>query len=321
MYSSSEAAYSEYQEQGKGMTETLPPSYDVVVGAVPPAGSGTPSAPPLSQIPASETPLMSAHQGQTGYDGRGHTQQQSRRTSQADSAKPGCSKRGVEGYVKFSLAHTLRMNLEPDPTRQDPELDVEAQFSRNVVRRQKRVIANKMRLQCVSGWLWCLGVILVLGYIGVPVGMIITGFAGINECPYRKNSLIGYLIGGGILLGVTLLFRSIPSVATIGKNHNWCRTRNSSSCSGGICAFEVLFYIILAINVIVIILGSYWTFDGKPPFECPRDDPDCSDYCQEGVYVGAVIFLILQYALYVITPVYMCITISCNYWLRKQELE
>jgi hypothetical protein len=118
MYSSSEAAYSEYQEQGKGMTETLPPSYDVVVGAVPPAGSGTPSAPPLSQIPASETPLMSAHQGQTGYDGRGHTQQQSRRTSQADSAKPGCSKRGVEGYVKFSLAHTLRMNLEPDPTRQ-----------------------------------------------------------------------------------------------------------------------------------------------------------------------------------------------------------
>ena len=38
---------------------------------------------------------------------------------------------------------------------QDPELDVEAQFSSNVVRRQKRVIANKMRLQCVSGWLWC----------------------------------------------------------------------------------------------------------------------------------------------------------------------
>ncbi|CAI8043998.1 hypothetical protein GBAR_LOCUS24420 [Geodia barretti] len=155
MYSSSEAAYSEYQEQGKGMTETLPPSYDAVVGAVPPGGSGAPSAPPLSQIPASETPLMAAHQGQTGYDGRGHTQQQSRRTSQAASAKPGCSKRGVEGYVKFSLAHTLRMNLEPDPTRLDPELDVEAQFSSNVVRRQKRVIANKMRLQCVSGWLWC----------------------------------------------------------------------------------------------------------------------------------------------------------------------
>ena len=38
---------------------------------------------------------------------------------------------------------------------QDPELDVEAQFSRHVVSRQRRVIANKMRLQCVSGWLWC----------------------------------------------------------------------------------------------------------------------------------------------------------------------
>ena len=84
---------------------------------------------------------------------------------------------------------------------------------------------------------------------------------------------------------------------------------------------QVLFYIVLALNVIVVILGSYWVFDGEPPFECAREKQDCTDYCQEGVYVGAVIFLVLQYVLYVITPVYMCVTVSCNYCLRKQELE
>ena len=66
-----------------------------------------------------------------------------------------------------------------------------------------------------------------------------TGIAGIDECPYRHDALIGYLIGGGVLLGVTVLLRSIPSIATIGKNHNWCHSRNSKGCSGGICAFEV----------------------------------------------------------------------------------
>ena len=69
------------------------------------------------------------------------------------------------------------------------------------------------------------------------------------------------------------------------------------------------------------MLGSYWVFDGKPPFDCEDSKPDCTDYCSEGVYVGAVIFLILQYVLYAITPVYMCVTVSCNHCLRAQELE
>ena len=84
---------------------------------------------------------------------------------------------------------------------------------------------------------------------------------------------------------------------------------------------QVLFYITLGINVIVVMLGSYWVFDGKPPSECPQQKGDCNNYCHEGIYVGAVIFLILQYILYVITPVYMCVTVSCNYCLRSQELE
>ena len=77
----------------------------------------------------------------------------------------------------------------------------------------------------------------------------------------------------------------------------------------------------LAINVIIVMLGSYWVFDGKPPFDCEDSKPDCTDYCSEGVYVGAVIFLSLQYVLYAITPVYMCVTVSCNHCLRAQELE
>jgi hypothetical protein len=261
------------------------------------------------------------HHKQSGYDSRDNLVEQPRRASQPASAEPGCANRGVEGYVKFSLAHTLRMNLEPDSRRQDPELDVEAQFSRNVVKRQRRVIANKMRLQCISGWLWCLGVVLVLMYIGVPAGMIITGIAGSGDCPYRGNTLIGYLVGGGVLLAIAVLLRSFPSIATIGKNHNWCRTRRSTACSGGICALEVIFYIALAANVIVVVLGSYWVFDGKPQFKCPQGDSGCSDYCAEGVYVGAIIFLVIQYALYVLTPIYFCVTISCNHCLRAQELE
>ena len=75
--------------------------------------------------------------------------------------------------------------------------------------------------------------------VQLVVASFYTGIAGINECPYRNNALIGYLIGGGILLAITVLFRSVPSISTIGKNHNWCHSRNSSSCSGGICAMEV----------------------------------------------------------------------------------
>ena len=48
-----------------------PPSYNDVVGTVPPAGSGEPSAPPLGVVtpdsPGAITPLM-AHHTQAGYD-------------------------------------------------------------------------------------------------------------------------------------------------------------------------------------------------------------------------------------------------------------
>ena len=83
----------------------------------------------------------------------------------------------------------------------------------------------------------------------------------------------------------------------------------------------MLFYITLALNVIVMSLGSYWVFHEKPPFECAEEKEDCTDFCNEGVYVASIILLIMQYSLYVATPVYICITVSCNFYLRAQELE
>lgn len=115
-------------------TAALPPSYDEVVAAVPPAGSGEPTAPPQSELPAAATPLM-AHHAQSGYDGRDTVPNNTRRgkglvnfpilcfipnplhTASQPAAKPKCDS-VLDGYVKFSLAHTLRMNLEPDPNRQ-----------------------------------------------------------------------------------------------------------------------------------------------------------------------------------------------------------
>ena len=70
----------------------LPPSYDDIVGAVPPAGSGAPSAPPLSHVPELETPLMAAYHNQPGYNGKGDTSEQSRRgVCERESSECMCS--------------------------------------------------------------------------------------------------------------------------------------------------------------------------------------------------------------------------------------
>lgn len=150
---------------------------------------------------------------------------------------------------------------------------------------------------------------------------VFTGISGADKCPHNNSSIVGYLISGGVVLGLTVLLRSIPSAATIGKNHNWFKTRESAACTGCICAFEVIFYAVFIINIILLLLGSYWVFSRKPDFKCSENRDDCDNYCSEGVYVGAVIFLILQYMLYIIAPTYMCITISCNRCLQAQELE
>ena len=53
------------------------------------------------------------------------------------------------------MAYHLRKYMIPKGNRLDPELDVEAQFSRQVVREAQSRIAKGTRLQCIAGWLWC----------------------------------------------------------------------------------------------------------------------------------------------------------------------
>ena len=55
----------------------------------------------------------------------------------------------------YSMAHHLRKYIVPKNDRLDPELDVEAQFSRRAVQEAQSRIEAGMRLQCVTGWLWC----------------------------------------------------------------------------------------------------------------------------------------------------------------------
>ena len=61
----------------------------------------------------------------------------------------------INRYVSYSLPRQMRKYVEPRSERQDPELDVEAQFGRGAVRDAQRNIERKKRLRHISAWLWC----------------------------------------------------------------------------------------------------------------------------------------------------------------------
>lgn len=76
-------------------------------------------------------------------------------TVQQTAAKRSSSKvnKAIEAYVSFSTAHLLRMNIEPPPDgHEDPELDVEAQFSQRAGHSAQQSTVNN---KCLSGWCWC----------------------------------------------------------------------------------------------------------------------------------------------------------------------
>ena len=78
-------------------------------------------------------------------------------SSASGSAQSGTSRlrRFVNVYTSYSVPRQLRKYIQPKEQRLDPELDVEAQFSRRAVREAQSKIAKSTRLQCISGWLWC----------------------------------------------------------------------------------------------------------------------------------------------------------------------
>ena len=71
------------------------------------------------------------------------------------STRSSSSGQFLQVYVGYSMAHHLRKYIVPKGSRLDPELDVEAQFSRRTVQEAQSRIAKSMRLQCISGWLGC----------------------------------------------------------------------------------------------------------------------------------------------------------------------
>ena len=72
---------------------------------------------------------------------------------QQTAAKRSKMEKAIEAYVSFSTALLLRMNIEPPPDgHEDPELDVEAQFSQRAGHGAQHSTVNN---KCLSGWCWC----------------------------------------------------------------------------------------------------------------------------------------------------------------------
>ena len=115
-----------------------------------------------------------------------------------------------------------------------------------------------------------------------------------------------------------IFFRAIPSIATCCKNKNACRAKNSIGCASCICIFELIFYTLLLLSFVMIFLGTYWIFSDSKPRECSgADDDDREECCSGYVYVCGAIFNILQYVLYVLSALYVLITVACVRGMHK----
>lgn len=303
------------------MAEPPPPSYDDVVN---PPYEGQPTAPPAQHLPPPEpAPADQRHptpiDSHGGYGSPTHPIRPAAREARRESGGPTTAAttkskkdRAIESYVSFSTAHLLRMHIEPRSQLPDPELDVEAQFSSHAIRSQQKAISKRQRKQCVSAWFWCIGVIQAILYIALPVAMIILGVLGLDDdCPFRDDIIVAYLFAGGCVLGITVFFRIIPSGLTIAKNHDWCSTRSSSACAGGICACECFFYLFFIANLGVLFFGTYAVFNERPDTSC--EVPSClENSCKLSIYAGSATCVILQYVLYAFSTVYLCLVIYCN---------
>ncbi len=142
-------------------------------------------------------------------------------------------------------------------------------------------------------------------YISLP------GVIGIGECPFRADTIIVYLIGGGILFVLMVILRIVPSLLSCMRARNWFMSRDSTCSAKGICFIEALFYLFLLINLIVLFLGTYTIFtEGEPPTcsDFPSLAPNC---CDVFVYVSSATFTVSQYILYVFTSLYLCLVLCC----------
>ena len=145
------------------------------------------------------------------------------------------------------------------------------------------------------------------------------GITGIDDCPFRDHTIVGYLIAGGVVLGIIVCSRTLPSVMTCCKNKNYFGTKNSSQCAGSILACECIFCVLFILNIILLLVGTYWVFEERPSSSCDDDDDDCEDsdnFCKTRIYAASVIYVILQYVLHVFSAFFLCLVATCHRCLK-----
>ena len=139
--------------------------------------------------------------------------------------------------------------------------------------------------------------------------MIITGIASYGRC---TNSLIVlYLIGGGILYALLAVFRIIGSSLTCWRNRGHLRmNRGSSRSAHCIGMMELVFVILLLVNLIVLALGTYYVM---------RDIRNGgASECKGDFYRATVFFVVLQYLLYILAGLFSCLTYGCHRCLTSR---
>ena len=100
-----------------------------------------------------------------------------------------------------------------------------------------------------------------------------------------------------------ILFRILPSITTCCKNKNTCCAENSTGYAGCICVFELIFYTLLLLSVVMIFLGTYWIFSDSKLEACSGSSDDNKECCSSYVYVCGAILNIVQYVLYALIAV------------------
>lgn len=127
-----------------------------------------------------------------------------------------------------------------------------------------------------------------------------------EDCPH---TLLVYLLLGGSLVSLLVVARSLPSLMTCFRNRNYLNTRQSHTFTGCICCFEVLFYLLVIANLVVLVLGTIWIFpDTSVPTCTATVAVDC---CKTYLYATSAFFNIFQYIICSITLLYVCLVACC----------
>ena len=145
------------------------------------------------------------------------------------------------------------------------------------------------------------------------------GVFGMSTCPIFGNLYIIYMIVGGSFLALTVCLRLLSSGMTCCKITNCLNTERSDNCTAFIVALEVVFCLLVVINIVVAFAGAVWVGLMQTP---GREEPASAndlDFCSNAVfysmcgYIGGMGVLGLSLGLYLLCG-------YCCYVKYKPEL-